>query len=135
MRAILSLFAALLLSFSNSSSATPLSLEYGITDLGGGLYDYQFDLTLDNNDSSWVLGQSFNWIIFGDAASGSSSPLTDFVGDTGDLPIGPFLDYYTSFGGHNGPNLLDSSFTGWIPSAVGGLALLVRHVNGFSRAR
>ena len=47
--------------------ATPLRMDYSVSDLGGGIYDYEFALVLDNNDSSWSAGQGWGWIIFGDA--------------------------------------------------------------------
>lgn len=103
--------------------ATPLAMSYEITDIGGGLYDYEFKLVLDNNDGSWSAGHRWNWIVFGDKLS-SSSPLSDFAGDTGDLPIGPFIAYTYCFGGHNGPTLLDNSqqdyyMAGWQPAGIG----------------
>ncbi|MES9938386.1 MAG: PEP-CTERM sorting domain-containing protein, partial [Sedimenticola sp.] len=45
-------------------------------------------------------------------------PLTDFIGDSDDLPIGPYTSYSYSSGGHNGPTLghvLDY----WIPTSIG----------------
>jgi hypothetical protein len=98
--------------------ATPLALSYEISDLGGGLYDYEFELVMDNNDGSWSAGQTWNWLIFGDRLSGLS-PLTNFVGDPNDLPIGPWSYYTSSSGGHNGPTLLDNTFKGWMPTFVG----------------
>lgn len=101
------------------SAATPLTLIYSVTPDGGGVYTYQFTLTLDNNDGTWASGQNFNWIIFGDVAGPGSSNLTDFAGDPTALPIGPFTDYTSSGGGHNGPTLLDTVGNGWIPTAIG----------------
>lgn len=102
-------------------SASPLSLSYDVTAIGGGLYDYSFNLILDNNDGSWVSGQSWDWLIFGDNTSAhmAQSPLSDFVGDTSDLPIGPWTYYDFSSGSHNGPTLLVNNGIGWQPSAVG----------------
>ena len=100
-------------------AATPLTLIYGVTPDGGGVYTYQFTLTLDNNDGTWAAGQNFNWIIFGDVAGPGSSNLTGFAGDSSALPIGPFTDYSASSGGHNGPTLLDTVGNGWIPTAIG----------------
>ena len=37
-----------------NANATPLSMDYVVTDIGGGTYQYDFTLTLDNNDGSWV---------------------------------------------------------------------------------
>ena len=102
-----------------SAFGSPLRLDYSVTDLGGGLYDYNFDLVLDNNDSSWTSGNGWGWIVFGDANL-ASSPLTDFVGDPSDLPIGPYTLYATTGGLHNGPTL-DPRLSIWTPSAIGDL--------------
>lgn len=107
----------LLLSLSGMGNATPIALDYEVSDLGGGLFDYEFTLELDNNDGSWATGQGWRWFIFGDALS-SSSPLTDFIGDTNDLPVGPWSGFSSSSGGHNGPtfaNVMDY----WVPTAIG----------------
>ena len=60
-----SCLGVLVLGLTAVAQATPLRLDYSVTDLGGGLYDYNFILVLDNNDSSWAAGQNFNWIIWG----------------------------------------------------------------------
>lgn len=96
--------------------ATPLRMEYTVTDLGGGLYDYEFDLILDNGDGTWAPGQGWRWLIFGDSPT-SPSPLANFAGDPTDLPVGPWTGYSSTGGGHNGPSfsfVLDY----WIPSGV-----------------
>lgn len=64
-----------------SASWTPanvgiVDLYYKKIDLGGS-YPYDFKLKLTNNDSLYAPGQGFNWIIFGDMASGTST-LPDF---------------------------------------------------------
>ena len=112
--------AVLILAVS-SAKADPTTLRYYATDIGGGLYDYEFSLVLDNHDSTWAPGQGWSWITFGDAKS-SSSPLKNFVGDPGDLPIGPFGEYNWSYGYHNGPTLIvdsGSSVVYWVPTTVG----------------
>ena len=100
--------------------ATPLRLNYDITDLGGGLFDYEFTLTLDNHDNSFVVGQGWSWITFGDVFSAPSN-LTDFTFDTGDFPVGAFTHGDFSSGGHNGPTLLmaGAGITYWTPTVVG----------------
>jgi len=95
--------------------ASPLDLSYTVTNLGTSSYDYNFTLTLDNNDSSWVAGQQFDWIIFGDAAYPGASPLTDFVGAVAPAPYSGFTN---SGGGHNGPTFYEGG-PGWVPNAVG----------------
>jgi len=117
---ILSLFFV-----STPSSATPLRMEYSVTQLGTMSFQYNFSLILDNNDGTWFSGQGFNWIIFGDNLSAyDSSPLRSFVGNPADLPIGPFNHYSSCSGDHSGPTLLNyNSSTGegipWIPSFLG----------------
>lgn len=114
------LVASFFLLLTSNASSTPLRMDYSVTDLGGGLFDYEFELILDNNDGSWAAGQGWRWIIFGDSPSIGGSPLTNFIGDTGDLPIGPYTGFTTSGGGHNGPTL-DDNLVYWVPSAVGDL--------------
>lgn len=105
----------------NTAHSTPLILDYEITDLGG-LFQYDFTLTLDNNDNSWVLGHEWDWIVFGDVPIFETSPLADF-GDfvAVDLPIGSSLA--GSSGGHNGPTIAVAGSgvlpPGWKPSAIG----------------
>ena len=99
------------------AAATPARLDYTITDLGGGLYDYEFTLVIDDNDGSYFPGYQLGaWIVFGDGPV--SSPLTDFSGDPNDLPVGPFNGYTTITGAHNGP-ALDGLNTRWTPSGIG----------------
>jgi hypothetical protein len=107
------------------ASATPLRLNYCVTP-NGAVFDYKFELVLDNNDGSWVAGQGFNWIIFGDAMN-APSPLVGFVMDPGSFPIGPFTELTSSGGFHNGPTLgplwaqVQPTLipNHWVPNAVG----------------
>lgn len=111
--------AVVALCLSSLVQATPLRLDYAVSDLGAGQYNYDFSLVLDNNDSSWVSGQGWSWFIFGDTAdSGTGSPLTDFVMDSSDYPVGPWTGLSASSGGHNGPTF-SGVFAKWIPLAVG----------------
>ena len=113
-RALLLLAAAAL---AGNAHATPLTMEYTVTDLGGGLYDYEFYFTLDNHDNSWQDGMGWGWVIIGDAQS-QASPLYDWAGDMGDMPVGPWTYWSSSGGYHNGPTLgyvLDY----WAPHNVG----------------
>jgi hypothetical protein len=113
------ILAVLVLGMSASVTAVqagPLALNYTVTQLGGGIYDYEFSLILDNNDNSWSLGQGWNWLTFGDALS-SPTPLTDFIGDPNDLPIGPWTGYTFSSGYHNGPTFIAGG--PWVPTSVG----------------
>lgn len=112
------LSVSIILSSTGIAQASPIRLDYAVNDMGGGLFDYEFSLVLDNNDNSWAPGQGWRWLIFGDAPYPSSSPLTDFVGDLGDLPIGPWTGYGASSGGHNGPDL-QSVLDYWVPTSIG----------------
>jgi hypothetical protein len=101
----------------STAAATPLLMEYMATDIGGGLYDYEFYFTLDNHDGTWNAGNGWAWVIIGDAQS-QSSPLYDWDGDEGDFPVGPWTYWTSSSGYHNGPTLgyvLDY----WVPEKVG----------------
>ncbi len=107
------------LAVSGVTLATPIRLDYVITDLGGGLFDYEFTLVLDNNNNSWQAGQSWDWLIWGDQQSARTN-LTDWVGDESDLPVGPWTEYTSSSGFHNGPTFLDfPDFIGWEPQFIG----------------
>lgn len=122
MRQIRLFLVTLLLLGPMSAFATPITLEYSVTNNGDGTFNYEFTLTMDNNDGSWVAGQNFNWIIWGDAAGPAFSPLDDWIGDNADLPVGPFDDFSFTGGGHNGPTFIDTSDLtngGWIPAAIG----------------
>lgn len=102
------------------SHATPLRLDYTVTDLGGS-YQYDFDLVLDNNDGSWVSGQQFDWFVIGDATIGNNSPFTESIGFFTSLPSG--WTATSTIGGHNGPSLgaVDGSviLPGYSPLALG----------------
>lgn len=113
-----------LLLLSSVSFATPLTMNYSVTELSGGIYHYSFSLVLDNHDGSWVSGDAFNWIIFGDDPV--TSPLKNWVGDSSFLPIGPFTYYGSSGGDHNGPTIVDTTVTtlsapvnSWVPASIG----------------
>ncbi len=109
----------LALCLSSLVQATPLRLDYAVSDLGTGRYEYNFSLVLDNHDGSWASGQGWGWFIFGDTPdSAAGSPLTDFVIDSADLPVGPWTGLSTSYGGHNGPTFSDV-LAKWFPLAVG----------------
>ncbi len=102
---------------------SPLRLEYTCTDVGGGFYNYEFELIVDNGDGTFAPGQGWGWVIFGDQQQMESN-LTDFIGDLNSLPAGPFTQFQSSGGFHNGPTLGPISDGGgglvyWFPEAVG----------------
>jgi hypothetical protein len=96
------------------ASATPLTMEYAKTAIGGGLFQYDFTLALDNHDGSWMSGQQWDWIVFGDKLGWSWTTLSFAA------PIGGVT---TSSGGHAGPTLALASggvgLPGWQPLALG----------------
>ena len=60
---------AIAIAIASTVLATPLRLDYVITDLGGGVYKYDFTFVVDNNDGSYMAGQTWRWFVFGDAPS------------------------------------------------------------------
>ncbi|MFZ4507774.1 MAG: hypothetical protein ACOYON_08790 [Fimbriimonas sp.] len=110
-------FAGALILACLAHASDPTSLCYKVTDFGGGIYFYEFTLTLDNNDSSWVAGQSWDWLVFGEAKY-ASSPLTGWFPDGDSFEGGPWTTFGYSFGEHTGPTLITVS-TPWKPTFVG----------------
>ena len=62
---LLGVIAVLALLGLSPANAVPFTLDYSVTPAGAN-YQYNFSLVLDNNDSSWVAGQQFNWLVVGD---------------------------------------------------------------------
>ena len=98
--------------------ATPLKLEYSTSPTATGLYEYHFILTLDNHDNSFVLGQDWDWLLFGDLPASYTSPLADFQ-MTSAVPL-PWtsLKFSDSSGvphADNVPTFLDHPNPGWTP--------------------
>lgn len=113
-RAFFVLSLIIILVVSTSAFGTPLRLDYEVTDRGNGLFDYVFELVLDNNDGKWDANDGWGWIIFGDTA-GKLSPLTDFV-FTSAIPA-PFTGTLISSGGHNGPTFTPLTSL-WVPTGI-----------------
>ncbi|OAN79224.1 hypothetical protein A8B78_13050 [Jannaschia sp. EhC01] len=103
------------------ASATPWRLDYVQTDLGTGSHQYDFLLTLDNNDNSWTLGQGFDWFVIGDVSSSGPATFTEGPAFFTSIPTGALAT--SSGGGSNGPTLgfVDGSVSGLqlVPDAVG----------------
>ncbi len=104
--------------------ATPLKMTYCVTPVGG-IYEYEFELVLDNNDGTWAPGQKFGQFIFGDTMLGPTA-LPGFVMDPASYPVGPFTQLGTTLGFHNGPTLEPivlsqpgSPANLWGPTAIG----------------
>jgi hypothetical protein len=112
---------------SSSVQATPLQLDYTVEAEDEGWFKYDFELSVDNNDDSYEPGQSWRWIVFGDAPSGSSSPLTNWRGDLANSS--PWISSFkTTTGSHNGVTLYDSRdenysngsvLAYWTPTGIG----------------
>ncbi len=130
MRIVHPLIGAMLVAALNYAQATPLRMDYQITDLGGATYRYEFKLTLDNHDGTWAVGNEWDWIIFGDnnfagAFNGFDPDGNGGVGsDWTTLGFAaPISGITFSAGGHNGPTLAIGasgvSLPGWQPTAVG----------------
>jgi hypothetical protein len=118
----LKMLLAACMSAAGAANATPLTMEYCVAPAEDGGFEYTFTLRLTDADGTWQPGQSFNWIVFGDADR-ASSPLADFVG-IGEMPT-PWGDdgVRYSTGTHNGPSLIDygrfMNFPGWTPGEMG----------------
>jgi len=113
--------AAMLLALPAASFAEPLTLHYDLTDLGGGLHQYDFTLLLDNHDNSWTSGNSWDWIVFGDRLWSYSGP-DAIPNDWSWISSDPGLRRVYSTGGHEGPTVwigVELSLPGWTPSSVG----------------
>src|SRR3954465_11609717 len=105
--------------------ASPFSMSYCVAPNGSGQFQYTFKLKCDNHDGTWAAGRGIGWVVYADA-QGGSSPLADFHGDSASLPVGPWTEYDSSSGGHNGPTLgpvvvqtPPYPLLYWIPTAVG----------------
>lgn len=108
------------LGLAGAAPADPLDLFYTKSSIGGGLLQYDFTLKVTNLDSSYAPGQGWNWIIFGDVPS-STSTLPDFSLSWETFP-NPNMGFSSSGGGHNGPTFIDTvnlGTDGWIPLGVG----------------
>jgi hypothetical protein len=109
----------------SAASATPLRLDFSVNNVGGGIYHYDFTLSVDNHDNTYAAGNGWGWLIFGDQSNAPTN-LTNFVMDAGVYPVGPWTDITSSGGGHNGPTFLplhtgapDFLGVAWIPTGIG----------------
>jgi hypothetical protein len=106
---------------SQLSFAIPLTLNYQVTDLGS-TYQYDFDLVLDNNDSTWAAGQQWDWIVFGDRVGGfpnaEAIPCSAWTWGVSDPGVGATC----SSGFHQGNTIQydgSVSLPGWMPMMIG----------------
>jgi len=121
------LFALGTVNMISPAQAASLNLNYTVENLTDGWFNYSFQLKVDNTDNSYVPGQAWRWIIFGDSPFEPSAPpfgegtLTNWIGDLS--KSSPWIaSFSSSGGGHNGPTLYgnpgNSVDTWWIPSDV-----------------
>jgi hypothetical protein len=108
-----------LVAAASTAQAQSLDMCYQVTDLGGGLYQYDFELT---PDAGWAPGMGWRWLIFGDepgtCCGGTGvSPLADFQEDPASFPVGPWTGVGRSSGGHNGPDM-QHVLDYWIPASA-----------------
>lgn len=122
-------FAVGVLLSAAGAAASPLKMTYTVTDVGSQ-YQYDFKLTLDNNDGSWVSGQQWDWLVFGgDNLFGTynsfdtNGPGAGGVDWTTLSYSAPISAVSTSSGVYNGPTLAFSSWSvlppGWQPTSIG----------------
>lgn len=111
-----------------AAEAKVLDLDYTVSPIGGGAYQYDFWLKLTNADGTWTPGNQFDWIIFGDRSgfgqpsglcptSCSSAQFTNFSSPD------PNATLNFSGGGHEGPTISYGAnsvlLPGWQPAGVG----------------
>lgn len=116
----------LLLSFFiNNASATPIKLDYQVSDTGAG-FQYDFQVTLDNNDNSWSAGNSWDWIVFGSGGPSTDSPFANSSSSSGFdwqwLSVEAGFNGQYSYGAFDGPTVTFGSsalLPGWEPTAIG----------------
>lgn len=116
------LFAFVVWCVASTAQAVPLRLDYTVTDLSNGTYQYDFDLVTDNSDGDFVSGTSFDWFIIGATPFGAPLDFTEGFGFFTALPAGAYGT--TSSGGLNGPTLCFGTSCGiddaaWTPTSVG----------------
>jgi hypothetical protein len=123
------LFALGTVNMISPAQAASLNLNYTVENLTYGWFNYSFQLKVDNTDNSYVPGQAWRWIIFGDVPGKddgtgnfyAESNLPNWVGDLSQSS--PWITGFSrSVGGHNGPTLFgnppDPVATWWTPSDV-----------------
>lgn len=111
-----------------AAQAKVLDLDYAVSPIGGGVYQYDFWLKLTNADGTWTPGKQFDWIIFGDR-SGLNQPSGFCPTTCGSLQFTNFSStdsnaalYFTD-GAHQGPTIGYGAnailLPGWQPAGVG----------------
>jgi hypothetical protein len=123
------LFALGTVNMISPAQAASLNLNYTVENLTDGWFNYNFQLKVDNTDNSYVFGQTWGWIIFGDTPFSPPPPSPNFGEGTlpnwvGDLSKSSpsIVGFGITVGGHNGPTLYGNpgnfDLTLWTPSDV-----------------
>jgi hypothetical protein len=119
------LFALGTINMISPAQAASLNLNYTVENLTDGWFNYSFQLKVDNTDNSYVPGQAWRVIIFGDTPFISpvrpeEGTLRNWVGDLS--KSSPWITAFgVTVGGHNGPTLAgpgNSVLEWWTPSDV-----------------
>jgi hypothetical protein len=115
------LFALGTVNMISPAQAASLNLSYTVENLTDGWFNYSFQLKVDNTDNSYVPGQAWGWIIFGDTpfSEFAEGTLPNWVGDLSNSS--PLIAFSLTGGPHNGPTLLTrdlSNIALWTPSDV-----------------
>jgi hypothetical protein len=117
------LFALGTVNMISPAQAASLNLNYTVENLTDGWFNYSFQLKVDNTDNSYVPGEAWRWIIFGDdpTLNVGIGTLTNWVGDLS--KSSPWIASFNgSSGGHNGPTLYgnpgNTVWAWWTPSDV-----------------
>jgi hypothetical protein len=116
------LFALGTVNMISPAQAASLNLNYTVENLTDGWFNYSFQLEVDNTDNSYVSGQAWRLIIFGDVLGyDNQTNLTNWVGDLS--KSSPWIASFTNGGGyHNGINISgnpgNTPLTWWTPSNV-----------------
>ncbi|WP_424971089.1 hypothetical protein [Dinoroseobacter sp. S76] len=107
-------------SFATASHAVPLRLNYDVSPLDNGLFEYDFEVRTTIDDGDFLPGMSFNWFVIGVGVMGVASAFAEGADFFQDTPDGTRAG--TASGFVNGPELCfnGSCITpGWTPTTVG----------------
>jgi hypothetical protein len=117
------LFALGAVNMISPAQAASLNLIYTVENLTDGWFNYSFQLKVDNTDNSYVPGQAWGWIIFGDElyTNDDEGSLDNWVGDLSQSSPS-WIFFGNSYGPHNGPTVFGNPgnpyLTLWTPSDV-----------------
>jgi len=118
------LFALGAVNMISPAQAASLNLNYTVENLTDGWFNYSFQLKIDNTDNSYVPGQAWRWIVFGDGRTqnNGAGALTNWVGDLSKSSSW-IAAFNKTYGNHNGPTLWghptnDEIVAWWVPSDV-----------------